>query len=91
MTAKQDHYKTMSAKQIKAETIINNRLRRLYDRLMSIQQTQQHLDQAAEEIKNEVTQLMGVGVGQSFTVYQVGQTRVKGYTRSSYTAVCAHQ
>ena len=71
------------------DNIPSRRLRRLADEYRTIKSKIAALTLEAEKIHKEVVGILGIGQYESVTVYEVGETKVNGYTRGPYKAIRA--
>ncbi len=78
--------KTKRMKSTAYDNIPNARLRRLSVEYQRLKAQIFRLEDQAEAVWEEIIAL-GVGSYQNVTVYEVGEVKVRGYTRSGYKAI----
>ena len=71
------------------DNIPSRRLRRLADEYRAMKARIADMTLECEKIHFEVIRILGIGQYESCTVYEVGPTKVRGYTRQGYKAIRA--
>lgn len=71
------------------DNIPSRRLRRLADEYRTIKAKIADMTLECEKIHQEVVGILGIGQYESVTVYEVGPTKVRGFTRKGFKAIRA--